>query len=98
MELTTIKIAPEDIDQHIKAAVMNSAIGKSLEKQIAEKLRGWEFDKAVASVLTDEIPKIIRSILMEDKHKAMLTDAVRNALTGEVVLNITNKTIEHLWK
>lgn len=98
MEITQVQIKPEDIETHIKQAVLNSAIGKSLEKGIAEKLRGWEFDKAVKSVIDEEIPKIIRNVMLEPDQKDRIAKVVRDALTDDLVLEIANKSIQHLWK
>lgn len=97
MELHTIKITPEDIEQHIKSAIIDSAIGKALESAISKNLQGWQFDQAVTKVVEQEIPKIIREIMLEPDKKAMISHAVREALTEPLVMNIVNKTIEHLW-
>ncbi len=79
MELHTIKITPEDIEQHIKSAIIDSAIGKALESAISKNLQGWQFDQAVTKVVEQEIPKIIREIMLEPDKKAMISHAVREA-------------------
>lgn len=98
MELHTIKITPEDVEGHIKAAIMGSAIGEALTKGIKEKLSGWQFDQAVKTVLEQEIPKIIRSVLQEPAHAAMVKNAVREALTEPLVQEIAARSVQQIWK
>ena len=97
MEITKIEITPEDIEKHLKNAVMHSAIGESLKKGISEKLRGWEFDKAVKDVIEKEIPKIICQVMKEPEKFEMITNAVREQLTPEIVRKITNQAIVSIW-
>jgi hypothetical protein len=97
MEVMNIKIEPVDIEAHVKAAIINSAIGRSLEAALGEKLRGWEFDKAVRTVIDEEIPKIIRSVMLEDGLRERLAKAVRDALTESLCIEIANRSIDQIW-
>lgn len=98
MEVHTIKIEPVDIETHIKDAVVKSAVGETLSKVIREKLNGWEFEKSIKEIVDKIIPAIIRDIILEDGYKQKMAQAVREALTDDLVMRIANKSIEQLWK
>lgn len=96
MEVALIKLAPEDVDTHIKSAIINSAIGEQLSKAIQEKLKDLRLDPTIKKVVEEEIPKILREILSEPERKEQLRALIREQLTDKVLLEVINKSVQHL--
>ena len=71
------------------------AMARHWAAQGARRLHIVDLNGAVAGRPKNE--KIIREIMLEPDKKAMISHAVREALTEPLVMNIVNKTIEHLW-
>lgn len=65
-----VDVKPEDIEQAVKTAIINSSIGKMIEKKVLEATADYNLNKAVEETLKYAITNHARNLIHEDKEFA----------------------------
>lgn len=93
-----IKIDKEAIEREVTAAIVNSAIGEQLEKQINAHLakrhpydRETVIETAVREVVTAEVKAMCQQLLANRR------DNVRNLIAQKLTDDFMLKVIESMW-
>lgn len=90
-----ITISPNDIDEHIKAAVLKSALGVKIKETIDKEVEkmcegGYYRTSPIQSVVQDELQRLVRVYLQADDVKPKLIEAIKNALAEDIIDKAVN--------
>ena len=65
------------INEAVAKAVIESAIGEEIKRQIQAKLSDYKFSAAIAAVVDKTVGQCVYQVLMQDDYKARVMDATR---------------------
>ena len=94
-----VNITADDIETHIKNAVINSAVGESLVSEINAAIKDslvsdYRHDSAVKRLTQVKVDQVIRDVL--NGYEAQIKAAVVEYLGEETLNELVQGTIEHL--
>ncbi len=85
-----ITLSPNDIDEHIKSAVLKSALGVKINETINEEVKkmcegSYYRSSPIQAVVQDELQRLVRGYLQADDVKPKLIEAIKNSLSSDVL-------------
>lgn len=93
-----VNIDAGDVNKAVAAAVMESAIGTEIKKQIHEKLTDWRFGNAIRAAVDKAIEDGITRALMQPEYKEKIAEAVGKAMAEHQVDELVKAALDALWR
>lgn len=79
-----IDVKPEDIESAVKDAIINSSLGKFLEKAVREALNSYNFSRAVEEAIQRSLIEQAREIIKTDvEFQAKIRAVIDRKFTQE---------------
>ncbi|GAF70777.1 unnamed protein product [marine sediment metagenome] len=90
-----VDIKPEQINQAVSEAIINSVIGERLKEAIESELKRMSdrYDSPIRDVVRNMILGTLRDIISRD-YKALIEAKVKESITDEMMSTIIDKA----WK
>lgn len=92
-----VDIKPEDINQMVSSAVLKSALGDAIKKQIDEAIAGLNksWDNPLKKTVDTFVNNIVHEILVRE-HKDTIAQIVREQITQDTIQKICQKAWDKL--
>lgn len=94
-----INITPEQINEMIREAVMNSSIGAVIKDQVKSAVDGLSshYNNPIEEAAKKEILHIIVEIMRSPEMHEKIKSLVINSMTDEFISQITNSAFRELY-
>lgn len=97
-----IDINAEEVNQHVTAAIINSALGEKLKAQIEETLKktlfpGYGDPKIVEQVVKEEILQCLRRMISSDEYREKIKATVEKWFTEKMTDQIIGELLGDIW-
>lgn len=87
-----VDIDPEKVNQMVVQAILQSAIGEEIQKEINNVLKAWDspVKKAIAKVIDREMVSII-----SEEFGPTIKEKVKDLVTDDLLTDLVNKAWEN---
>lgn len=96
-DIMQLNIDPKSIEDAIKQAVIDSALGTIIKDAIHTKLCEWKIKDSIVSLIDKEICKVIVKLLQEEVNTNIMKEEIKKQLSDEMIRGIVGKAIEKIW-
>jgi hypothetical protein len=95
-----VNITPEQINEAVGQAIVDSAIGQSMKKLLEEKVKelGNPYSGLLPKVLEQEVALVLREMIREEPYATMIREKVKEKLTDEIVYKVTNAAYDSFFE
>lgn len=93
-----IEIKPEDIDEHLKKAIIESAVGKGIQAEIVKELNRIfsGYDSPIKDLIRGVIRKHIEQIVSQQEQQ--IREAVLKLITPDVIESIIDTGVSNFMR
>lgn len=91
-----LSITPEQINQMIAQAVLDSKLGEEIKrvvKQKCEQLHSYQFTNLIEKVVEDEMKRMVQQVVMTHH-----SDQIRELIKTKITEKVTDEFVDKIWK
>ena len=94
-----IDLNPADVEQVIKEAIVNSAIGTKLREAVFKSLQSYELERAIEAVIKDNMARMAQDIIEKDLDlKARMKTTILDKLLDETFMDALSTRVAKVIK
>ncbi len=91
-----INIKPEDIDQYVKKAIIESSIGKVINDSAAKYMNEFisrPYDSPIKHILNQVVKDLLKEEINKPENMKIITDEFNKQFNKEVIERVINRTV-----
>lgn len=92
-----LNIKPEDIENAVKQAIIESSLGEMIKQTLKDKFQDWNIKKSVNELVDKELNKVIVRLLQEEANTNIMKYEIRKQLSEDIIRGIIGKAIERKY-
>jgi hypothetical protein len=95
-----IKISPQDIENAVTAAIIDSSLGAALHGIVQQEIKDLASsypEGRLRKAIRTEVQRIVLGTI-RDEYAPHLKEAIRELMSDEFIKDVTRSAIEAIWK
>lgn len=87
-----INIKPEDIDQYVKNAVLESTLGKNIKEALKKSLDDCftGYRNPINEIVKKQLEEIVKEYMNKDEIKSLINQALAKVITPDAIETIVS--------